>query len=199
MGGLRPWGCEASRTQRASCWLSMANRERVWMNCSCLHKCGSTSLIYNGSRMWRMDSHLAWQTIGSEHEQVVTFQKFHIVKQMLADGGGAGLRRGLCSMFALILTVSLVLLDGPHAKEWWADTCYLARVSRCWVIFPTYRLPHWREKRQIDLISRGRENTGDYFPSLHIEWGSAEVNMAREIIKPVFSRLREIRVLSQEG
>ena len=46
--------------------------------------------------------------------------------------------------------------------------------------------------------SRGRENTGDYFPSLHIDRGAAEVNMAREIIKPVFSRPREIRVLSQE-
>ena len=50
----------------------------------------------------------------------------------------------------------------------------------------------------IDLISRGRENTGDCFPSLHIDRGAAEVNMAREIIKPVFSRPREIRVLSQE-
>ena len=43
----------------------------------------------------------------------------------------------------------------------------------------------------IDLISQGRE-------SLHIDRGAAEVNMAREIIKPVFSRPREIRVLSQE-
>ena len=50
----------------------------------------------------------------------------------------------------------------------------------------------------IDLISRGRENTDDYFPSLHIDRGAAEVNMVREIIKPVFSRPREIRVLSQE-
>ena len=53
-------------------------------------------------------------------------------------------------------------------------------------------------KPYIDLISRSRENTGDYFPSLHIDRGAAEVNMAREIIKPVFSRPREIRVLSQE-
>ena len=50
----------------------------------------------------------------------------------------------------------------------------------------------------IDLISRGRENTCDYFLSLHIDRGAAEVNMAREIIKPVFSRPREIGVLSQE-
>ena len=49
----------------------------------------------------------------------------------------------------------------------------------------------------IDLISRGRENTGDYFPSLHIYRGAAEVNMARKIIKLVFSRPKEIRVLSQ--
>ena len=47
----------------------------------------------------------------------------------------------------------------------------------------------------IDLISRGR---GDYFPSLHIDRGAAEVNMAREIFRPVLSRPREIRVLSQE-
>ena len=50
----------------------------------------------------------------------------------------------------------------------------------------------------MDLISGGRENTGNYFPSLHIDRGAAEVNMAREIIKPVFSRPGEIRVLSQE-
>ena len=37
-----------------------------------------------------------------------------------------------------------------------------------------------------------------FFPSPHIDRGAAEVNMAREIIKPVFSRPREIRVLSQE-
>ena len=39
--------------------------------------------------------------------------------------------------------------------------------------------------KYIDLISQDRENT-------------AEVNMAREIIKPVFSRPRETKVLSQE-
>ena len=51
----------------------------------------------------------------------------------------------------------------------------------------------------MDLISRGRENTGDYFPSLHIDRGAAEVNVARKIIKPVFSRPEgNKRVLSQE-
>ena len=50
----------------------------------------------------------------------------------------------------------------------------------------------------INLISRSQEITGDYFPSLHIDQGTAEVNMARKIVKPVFSRPREIRVLSQE-
>ena len=35
--------------------------------------------------------------------------------------------------------------------------------------------------------------------SLHIDQGAAEIiYMARKIMKPVFSRLREIRVLSQE-
>ena len=48
----------------------------------------------------------------------------------------------------------------------------------------------------IDLIFWGRENTGDYFPRLG---GATEVNMVREIIKPVFSRLMEMRVLSQEN
>ena len=38
---------------------------------------------------------------------------------------------------------------------------------------------------------------GDYFPSLNIDQGAAEVNMAREIIKPVFSRLREIRIFCE--
>ena len=51
----------------------------------------------------------------------------------------------------------------------------------------------------IDLSFRGRENTGDYFRSLRIDRGATDVNLAREIIKPVFSRPREIRVLSQEG
>ena len=52
--------------------------------------------------------------------------------------------------------------------------------------------------RGQNLISRGRENTGDYFPSLHGDWGAAGVNMARKIFKPIFWRLREIRVLSQK-
>ena len=43
----------------------------------------------------------------------------------------------------------------------------------------------------MDLISQGRENTGDCFPSLHIDRGAAEVDMATETIKPVFSRPRE--------
>ena len=38
-----------------------------------------------------------------------------------------------------------------------------------------------RLRKYTDLISRGRENTGDYFPSLHIDRGAAEVNMARGI------------------
>ena len=64
--------------------------------------------------------------------------------------------------------------------------------------FSRQMLKERNTRKYIDLISRGRENTGDYFPSLHIDRGAAEVNMAREIIKPVFSRPREIRVLSQE-
>ena len=47
-------------------------------------------------------------------------------------------------------------------------------------------------------FSKPRKYRRLFFPSLHIDRGAAEVNMAREIIKPVFSRLREIRVLSQE-
>ena len=33
------------------------------------------------------------------------------------------------------------------------------------------------------------------FPSLHIDRGAVEINMAREIIEPVFSRPTEVRVL----
>ena len=52
--------------------------------------------------------------------------------------------------------------------------------------------------KYLDLISQGRENTADYFPSLHIDRGAAEVHMARKIIKLVFSRPREIRFLSEK-
>ena len=58
-------------------WL--ANRERVQMNCSCLHKSGSISLIYNGSKMCRMDSQLARRTTWKLDTEVVTFQTFHIL------------------------------------------------------------------------------------------------------------------------
>ena len=53
-------------------------------------------------------------------------------------------------------------------------------------------------KRDVNFL--GRENAGDYSPSLHFYQSEAlaEVKMAREIIKPVFSRPRETRVLSQE-
>ena len=42
-------------------------------------------------------------------------------------------------------------------------------------------------------FSQGRENTGDCLPSLHVDRGAAVVNMARQIIKPVFSRPREMK------
>ena len=38
----------------------------------------------------------------------------------------------------------------------------------------------------MDFISRGQENTGDYFPSLHIDQGAAEVNMTRENQASIF-------------
>ena len=52
----------------------------------------------------------------------------------------------------------------------------------------------------MNLSSLGLVNTDDYFPSLHFDRGAADVNMARKIIKPEFSRPSEIRVsvLSQE-
>ena len=43
---------------------------------------------------------------------MVTFQAFHIVKQMLANGGGAGLRFGLCLGLRSIFV--FVLLGGPQ-------------------------------------------------------------------------------------
>ena len=76
--------------------------------------------MYNGSRMCRMDSHLARQTIWNMERSVVTFQTFHIVKQMLANGGGAGLGLGLClelrSIFVFVLVVIFVLLGGPQKQ-----------------------------------------------------------------------------------
>ena len=42
-------------------------------------------------------------------------------------------------------------------------------------------------RQKETLFPSGRENTCDYFPSLRIGWGAAEVNMAREIIKMVLS------------
>ena len=47
-------------------------------------------------------------------------------------------------------------------------------------------------------IFRDRENTGEYFSSLHIDRKSAKVIKARKIIKPVFSKPGEIIVVSQE-
>ena len=41
-------------------------------------------------------------------------------------------------------------------------------------------------------------SAGDYFLSLHNDQGAAEVNLATEIIKQVFSMPRQVRVLSQE-
>ena len=41
-------------------------------------------------------------------------------------------------------------------------------------------------------------NTGDHFLSPHIDRGTVEVNMVREIIKLVFSRTSELSVLSEE-
>ena len=51
---------------------------------------------------------------------MVTFQTFHIVKQMLVNGGGAGLglglRLGLRSIFVFALVVVFVLLSGPQKR-----------------------------------------------------------------------------------
>ena len=41
---------------------------------------------------------------------------------------------------------------------------------------------HWMKGKPIlyvDFISRGRDNTGDCFPSLHSDRGTAEVSMAK--------------------
>ena len=83
------WFCNSHKNTTVTSY-RLANRERVRTNCSCLHKSGSISFMYNGSRMCRMDSHLAQRT-NFEHGKVVTFQIFHIVKQMLANRRGAGL------------------------------------------------------------------------------------------------------------
>ena len=59
----------------------------------------------------------------------------------------------------------------------------------CTIVSQSRNLSNNSSKNQhynIDPVSRGRENTGDYFPSLYIDRGAADVNMAREITKRWF-------------
>ena len=65
-----------------------------------------------------------------KHGQVLTFLTFHNVKQVLADGGcaglGFGLRLGLRSIFVFVLVVVVVLLG-------WASEAMPAHVA--WLVF----------------------------------------------------------------
>ena len=68
-----------------------------------------------------------------KHGQVLTFLTFHNVKQVLADGGcaglGFGLRLGLRSIFVFVLVVVVVLLVGPQKR------CRHMLLGSCFCVF----------------------------------------------------------------
>ena len=83
----------------------------------------------------------------------------------------------------------------PCLREVVVHTPHLLFVFHLWVHECTTIAR--RGKINAPYFPRPRK-TGDYFPSLQIDRGAAELILARKKIKLVYSWPREIRVLSQE-
>ena len=121
---------------------------------------------------------------------MVTFQTFHIVKKVLANGGGArlglGLRLGLRSIFVFVLVVVFVLLGGPQkrCRDMLFGSCFQALHGRPHIPTSTSA---WEEIHHVRLLMGGENVLAVFWK--HCLGGENDTGLADRIRLVVVSRV----------